>query len=64
MNVELPRPTLIELAEGAFGRNYMIEIRAGTPIGHAGAPSEIAGVAAFLRVRDSYELAVATSARL
>jgi NAD(P)-dependent dehydrogenase (short-subunit alcohol dehydrogenase family) len=53
INVLSPGPTLTELAEEAVGREAMIEMGAGTPIGHVGAPSEIAAVAAFLASSDS-----------
>lgn len=53
VNVLSPGPTLTELAEEAVGRDAMIEMGAGTPIGHVGAPSEIAAVAAFLASSDS-----------
>lgn len=53
VNVLSPGPTLTELAEEVVGRDAMIEMGAGTPIGHVGAPSEIAGVAAFLASSDS-----------
>ena len=41
------------MAEEAVGRDAMIAMGAGTPIGHVGAPSEIAAVAAFLASSDS-----------
>jgi NAD(P)-dependent dehydrogenase (short-subunit alcohol dehydrogenase family) len=53
VNVLSPGPTLTELAEEVVGRDAMIEMGAGTPIGHVGQPSEIAGVAAFLASSDS-----------
>ena len=53
VNVLSPGPTLTELAEEVVGRDAMIEMGAGTPIGHVGAPAEIAGVAAFLASSDS-----------
>lgn len=53
VNVLSPGPTLTELAEEVVGRDAMIEMGAGTPIGHVGAPSEIAAVAAFLASSDS-----------
>ncbi|WP_010219493.1 SDR family NAD(P)-dependent oxidoreductase [Sphingomonas sp. PAMC 26621] len=53
VNVLSPGPMLTELAEEVVGREAMIEMGAGTPIGHVGAPSEIAGVAAFLASSDS-----------
>jgi NAD(P)-dependent dehydrogenase (short-subunit alcohol dehydrogenase family) len=53
VNVLSPGPTLTELAEEVVGRDAMIEMGAGTPIGHIGAPSEIAAVAAFLASSDS-----------
>ena len=53
VNVLSPGPTLTELAEEVVGRDAMIDMGAGTPIGHVGAPSEIAGVAAFLASTDS-----------
>lgn len=53
VNVLSPGPTLTELAEEAVGRDAMIEMGAGTPIGHVGDPSEIAAVAAFLASSDS-----------
>lgn len=53
VNVLSPGPTLTDLAEEAVGRDAMIEMGAGTPIGHVGAPSDIAAVAAFLASSDS-----------
>jgi NAD(P)-dependent dehydrogenase (short-subunit alcohol dehydrogenase family) len=53
VNVLSPGPTLTELAEEVVGRDAMIEMGAGTPIGHVGAPAEIAAVAAFLASTDS-----------
>jgi NAD(P)-dependent dehydrogenase (short-subunit alcohol dehydrogenase family) len=53
VNVLSPGPTLTELAEEVVGREAMIEMGSGTPIGHVGAPSEIAAVAAFLASSDS-----------
>lgn len=53
VNVLSPGPTLTELAEEVVGRDAMIEMGSGTPIGHVGAPSEIAAVAAFLASSDS-----------
>jgi len=53
VNVLSPGPTLTELAEEAVGREAMVEMGAGTPIGHVGDPSEVAAVAAFLASSDS-----------
>lgn len=53
VNVLSPGPTLTELAEEAVGRDAMIEMRAGTPIGHVGDPAEVGAVAAFLASSDS-----------
>ena len=53
VNVLSPGPTLTELAEEAVGRDAMVEMGAGTPIGHVGDPSEVAAVAAFLASSDS-----------
>lgn len=53
VNVLSPGPTLTELAQEVVGRDDMIEMGAGTPIGHVGEPSEIAAVAAFLASSDS-----------
>lgn len=53
VNVLSPGPTLTELAEEVVGRDAMIELGAGTPIGHVGDPSEVAAVAAFLASSDS-----------
>jgi NAD(P)-dependent dehydrogenase (short-subunit alcohol dehydrogenase family) len=53
VNVLSPGPTLTELAAEVVGRDAMIEMGATTPIGHVGAPSEIAVVAAFLASSDS-----------
>ncbi len=53
VNVLPPGPTLTELASAAVGRRAMIEMGAGTPIGHVGDPSEIGAVAAFLASSDS-----------
>ena len=53
VNVLSPGPTLTELAEEVVGRDAMIEMGSTTPIGHVGAPSEIAAVAAFLASSDS-----------
>jgi NAD(P)-dependent dehydrogenase (short-subunit alcohol dehydrogenase family) len=53
VNVLSPGPTLTELAEEAVGREAMIEMGSGTPIGHVGDPSEIGAVAAFLASSDS-----------
>jgi NAD(P)-dependent dehydrogenase (short-subunit alcohol dehydrogenase family) len=53
VNVLSPGPTLTELASEAVGKEAMIEMGAGTPIGHVGDPSEIGAVAAFLASSDS-----------
>ncbi|TCU53833.1 NAD(P)-dependent dehydrogenase (short-subunit alcohol dehydrogenase family) [Novosphingobium sp. PhB57] len=53
VNVLSPGPTLTELASEAVGKEAMIEMGAGTPIGHFGDPSEIGAVAAFLASSDS-----------
>lgn len=53
VNVLSPAPTLTELASEAVGREAMIEMGDGTPIGHVGDPSEIGAVAAFLASSDS-----------
>lgn len=53
VNVLSPGPTLTELAQEVVGREAMMELGASTPIGHIGAPSEIAAVAAFLASSDS-----------
>lgn len=53
VNVLSPGPTLTELAEEAVGREAMIDMGSGTPIGHVGDPAEIGAVAAFLASSDS-----------
>ncbi|MDF0545859.1 SDR family oxidoreductase [Sphingobium sp. H39-3-25] len=53
VNVLSPGPTLTELAEQVVGRDAMMEMGAGTPIGHVGDPAEVAAVAAFLASSDS-----------
>jgi len=53
VNVLSPGPTLTELASEVVGRDAMIEMGAGTPIGHVGDPAEVAAVAAFLASSDS-----------
>lgn len=53
VNVLSPGPTLTELAAEVVGRDTMIEMGAGTPIGHVGDPAEVAAVAAFLASSDS-----------
>jgi NAD(P)-dependent dehydrogenase (short-subunit alcohol dehydrogenase family) len=53
VNVLSPGPTLTELAGEVVGRDAMIEMGAGTPIGHVADPSEIGAVAAFLASADS-----------
>jgi NAD(P)-dependent dehydrogenase (short-subunit alcohol dehydrogenase family) len=53
VNVLSPGPTLTELAQEVVGRDAMVELGAGTPIGRVGQPDEIAAVAAFLASSDS-----------
>ena len=53
VNVLSPGPTLTELAQEVVGRDAMLELGAGTPIGRVGQPDEIAAVAAFLASSDS-----------
>ncbi|MEG3165517.1 SDR family oxidoreductase [Sphingomonas sp. PB2P19] len=53
VNVLSPGPTLTELAAEVVGRDAMIEMGSTTPIGHVGAPSEVAAAAAFLASPDS-----------
>jgi NAD(P)-dependent dehydrogenase (short-subunit alcohol dehydrogenase family) len=53
VNVLSPGPTLTELAAEVVGRDAMIEMGSGTPIGHVGDPSEVAAAAAFLASPDS-----------
>ncbi len=53
VNVLSPGPTMTELAIEVVGEEAFKELGAGTPIGHVGDPTEIAGVAAFLASSDS-----------
>ncbi|WP_277979465.1 SDR family NAD(P)-dependent oxidoreductase [Sphingomonas phyllosphaerae] len=53
VNVLSPGPTLTELAQEVVGRDAMLDLGAGTPIGRVGQPDEIAAVAAFLASSDS-----------
>jgi len=53
VNVLSPGPTLTDMAEEVVGRDAIVELGAGTPIGHVGDPSEVAAVAAFLASSDS-----------
>ncbi|MBB3347962.1 MULTISPECIES: SDR family NAD(P)-dependent oxidoreductase [unclassified Sphingomonas] len=53
VNVLSPGPTLTELAQEVVGRDAMVELGAGTPIGRVGQPDEIAAVATFLASSDS-----------
>jgi NAD(P)-dependent dehydrogenase (short-subunit alcohol dehydrogenase family) len=53
VNVLSPGPTLTELAADVVGKEAMIEMGSGTPIGRIGDPAEIGAVAAFLASSDS-----------